>query len=253
MKNQHETNELFQCWYKHSFGNLYQTVYATRTDAQAEQEIDQLVRRLQLTNEQIIDVCCGNGRHLQILRKRGFNAVGVDLSACLLDSAIEREGIAERLIQGDIRQLPFKPLFDVCLNLFTSFGYFSDEENETAFKEMTRLLKPEGILVIDHINRAQLEKTLIGESEQCDNNRRICIKRWINGNRVEKQITIPIENASPQVFYESVRMYTPEELIGIAARNGLINIKFLGDYKGSPFDQASLRMIFIGFKGACHG
>lgn len=45
--------------------------------------------------------------------------------------------------------LDFKNKFDIVLLLFTSFGYFSDEENFRVLKNVYAALKPSGHFVLD--------------------------------------------------------------------------------------------------------
>lgn len=75
-----------------------------------EGEVDALTRRLDLRpGERILDVGCGNGRHLRALAARGLGGVGVDASAGLITAA-RQEAADTRLtgvsfLVGDARDL----------------------------------------------------------------------------------------------------------------------------------------------------
>lgn len=105
----------------------------------------------------VLDLCCGPGRHSVPLSSLG-RVVSFDLSRYLLSALRERSrGVGSyenvSLIEGDMRQLPFKSgFFDSAINLQTSFGYFSDDENELVLQEVSRTLKPNAVFVLETAN-----------------------------------------------------------------------------------------------------
>jgi len=59
-----------------------------------------------------------------------------------------------------MRHLPLRPdIFDGVINVWTSFGYFSEQENELVLNEILRVLRAEGIFVMDIINPEALIRT----------------------------------------------------------------------------------------------
>src|SRR3954452_83119 len=100
----------------------------------------------------LLDVPCGFGRHSVPLARAGYHVVGVDRSRALIEEA-RRRGGGERwpkLVHADYRELPLPDeSFDAALNLFSSLGYNGDEEDTRALREIRRVLRPEGRLVIE--------------------------------------------------------------------------------------------------------
>jgi SAM-dependent methyltransferase len=96
-------------------------------------------------------VPCGQGRHAHLLAEAGFKVDGLDYSEHLLKLARNRgEGPALRYVQGDMRKLPSRwtGRFSAVLNLFTSFGFFTDPADDArVIREFARVLASGGILL----------------------------------------------------------------------------------------------------------
>jgi SAM-dependent methyltransferase len=66
-------------------------------------------------------------------------------------------GLPVEYVEGDMRSLPWADgSFDPVISWFTSFGYFSDEENRRVLQEAYRVLRPGGRLLIENNNLAKL-------------------------------------------------------------------------------------------------
>lgn len=96
--------------------------------------------------ETLLDLGCGNGNLLTRLMRCGFALTGADLSEAMIERARQRlDGYAE-LIVADAGYLPFPAdAFDV-LVCNASFHHYPDPE--AALKEMHRVLRPGGTLLI---------------------------------------------------------------------------------------------------------
>jgi len=68
----------------------------------------------------ILDIGCGTGRHAIELAKRGYQVVGVDLSASMIQKAkqnAKKQQVQVTFEQHDARNLPFVSKFDIVLML----------------------------------------------------------------------------------------------------------------------------------------
>jgi len=92
----------------------------------------------------LLDVGCGTGHHLARYRQRGFEVVGVDGSAEMLELArAANPGVP--LQRADLQTLPFSDAtFDVVLSLEV-LRYLP--EPALALREMARVLRPGGVVV----------------------------------------------------------------------------------------------------------
>ncbi len=241
-------------WYVRSFGELYPLLYEHRDEASARAEVNSLFKVLGLSgDERILDLCCGAGRHMAAVKNLGFDVVGADLSVELLSLAQKKwPGLAGRLVRADMRRTPFAGgAFGVVLNIFTSFGYFEEDgQNECAFGEMARLVTPEGWLVVDHINRGALERSLVPESSEERDGLFIRQKRRIEKDRAVKETEVTDAEGKVSRFRESVRLFRPGDLIGLCARHGLDCDRIVGSFEGEAFGSGSPRMILLARKRA---
>lgn len=238
-------------WYETAFADLYPLIYPHRDDASAEAEVEALCSALKSGEwgARVLDVCCGSGRHTAAFARRGARVWGMDLSAHLLGQARERRELAGRVARGDIRAMPFAPIFDLVVNLFTSFGYFREEhENQRALAQMMRVLRPGGRLVLDHINRAFVERNLVESDTKTTGNCHIHQRRWMEDNRVCKTITVTDGQGHSIELKEDVRLYYPEELSSLLEARGAGEVVFWGDFSGEAFTPDSRRMIAVALR-----
>ena len=236
-------------WYKHWFGNEYLTAYAHRDHNEARALVNLIESQIPLRPQhQILDLCCGQGRHANLLASKGYRVVGLDLSRTLLEVA---KFSTDRLrypafVQADMRTLPFGSCFNLLLNLFTSFGYFdSDQENMGVIEQFYQVLKPGGWFVFDYFNAGYVVGNLVEHETEEVNGIRMGFERRITDKRVEKMITLK-KNGRCATFFESVKIYQPGEIREMMQGADLCVEKTFGDYDGSPFNVQSPRLIIIG-------
>lgn len=240
-------------WYREGFNALYPVVYGHRTVEAARPEAAFAAKHLKLgSNHRILDLACGNGRHMVHLVPVGGTVVGLDYSADLLSMAVKTVGTAAQLVRADMRSIPFPSCFDAVVNFFTSFGYFhSDDENKRVVHEVARVLKPSGRFLIDYLNTPFVEKTLVGESNRESSGYAINERRWIDQRtrRVNKATEVSRDGEVVGRWAESVRLYEEPQFRALLASGGLIVEHIFGDFTGAPLSDSLPRMIVVGHKG----
>ncbi len=241
-------------WYQRWFNEKYLIVYDHRDADEAEQEAQTISRVLDLReNDFILDLCCGSGRHDIPLVRMGYRVIGLDYSDHLIKIAQASRLPGNEFPQytrADARKIPFREgVFDIVLNLYTSFGYFSDEENNTFLLSISRLLKPDGRFYIDYFNPPYVLANLVKESMKEKDGTKIVEKRKYDSSnhRVEKTIIIE-QNRNSEVFHESVRLYNYSEMLCMLQDAGLHIEGVFGDVNGDPYRETSERMILYGSK-----
>jgi SAM-dependent methyltransferase len=110
----------------------------------------------------IVDLGCGDGRHLEALRAKGMSAIGVDL---VLDRCIEslKHGPT---VCADVHHLPFLDgSAGIAYSLFTSFGY-PGSHLELMLWEVRRMLRDDGSLLFQSAHPDQSRRLRVGLSAE---------------------------------------------------------------------------------------
>lgn len=241
-------------WYKDWFNSEnYLKVYSHRDESEAERLVNLIATKLILApNSSVLDMACGAGRHAIVFAKMGFNVNAVDLSERLISEAKKEalvNGVKINFVLSDI--LDYNPVkhFDLVVNLFTSIGYFeSDEENYAVVRKAYSLLKQGGYFVLDYFNKDFLLKNLIPTTVFSEDGIRIIQNRSVEGTRIVKKINIE-NKGSIEEFYESVRLYSKDEILRFISNSGFTVEKLYGDYFGNNYDgETSQRLIIFAKK-----
>jgi SAM-dependent methyltransferase len=234
--------EWFEAWFDEDYAQLY----AHRDEEEARVAMARALRVApELLGGPVLDLACGIGRHLEILRRANPMAFGIDLSRTLL--AMAPSGLRPWLLRGDMRQLPVKEgaLAGICL-WFTPFGYFSDEENRALMHDLGLRLRHGGVLIMDYLNADLVARTLVPEDTVMRGDVRAQSRRSIEGDRLVKRLVLTHrDTGETRDAMESVRLYQPRELQEMAVKAGLRLRHIMGTYSGETFHEDSPRWIGI--------
>ena len=239
-------------WFREWFNSKeYLNVYQHRNDDDAEKLLNLILKEIHLTKHSyILDAACGAGRHSIFLSSKGFNVIGFDLSKTLLMQAkkdASEKNIKLNLFCADIRKIYFKRKFDLVLNLFTSFGYFdNDEENFSFAENIIDSMTFGAVYVFDYLNKEFLLNNLVQESISDIGGRQITEKRSFKGDRIIKEIEIN-NRGNKNSFFESVHLYDAEFIIDQFEKIGFKTGQTFGDYEGNPFEKAVSPRLIIFF------
>jgi cyclopropane fatty-acyl-phospholipid synthase-like methyltransferase len=240
-------------WFEDWFDSpLYEKLYAYRNEEEAAKLADLIEKEIPKDNyPHLLDLGCGRGRHSLTLASRGYHVTGVDLSEEAIKTAKQKakaRGIENvRFLTGDMRD-PLDENFDAVVNLFTTFGYFlEDEENISVLTSVKQMLKPGGLFLIDYLNAELVKKTLVPEEDGHYDGFRFHIRRYIENEMVFKDIrfsggTLP----EPVEYRERVKLYGSEWFREQFENLGFTLMKTWGGYTGSDFDEgSSARLIMV--------
>lgn len=199
----------------------------------------------------VLDMPCGPGRHSAVLTELGHRVVGVDRTARYLDQARARTPDAT-FHQGDMRRFSQPESFDLAVNLFTSFGYFADPDDDRA--QLVRFhesLRPGGKLVMDLNGKETLAKVLQPTRAWELDDGTLLIERvevndgWTH-THTRWTLVKPDGTRSDQAFV--VRQYSAAVLRGLLLRVGFRGVRIYGGLDGRPYDHTAVRMIVVATK-----
>ncbi len=203
----------------------------------------------------VLDLACGHGRIALELARRGFRVTGLDLSPRSLRiarDAAEREGLDVEWVHADMREIPAGAEFDAIYNVFTSFGYFTEEEeNQRVLQGVARALRPRGSFLIDINNVLGLMPRYRDRFWDVAADGVIWLQEHevdVLGGRNHARWTFIRPDGSRVELVHSVRMYTPYELATMLERAGLAVEQAWGDFDGSDLTRVSRRAILLGRK-----
>jgi len=233
-------------WYRNWFGEEYLALYPHRDDEDARRAVALIAGQLPLQGTPVLDLACGPGRHATWLEHHGARVTGLDLSMVLLQRARAGNPPVRDLVRGDMRTLPFATTsFGLVVNLFTSFGYFNnDDEHLAVLQDVARVLRPGGSLVMDFLNADRVRDSLVASETVSLGGRRVDITRSVSPDTryVEKTMCLVDEDRS---FAERVRLFSADELADLLQEAGLVPTLRFGDYDGAPWGARSPRVILF--------
>lgn len=233
-------------WFEKWFNSpLYEKLYSHRNTDDAAKLAGIIEEVIPVrTHSDLLDLACGRGRHSILLAKKGYDVTGIDLSETAIRKArkrAQRKGINNvQFRTGDMRENP-GVIFDAIVSLFTSFGYFfEDEENVRVLKNVRGMLKRDGLFLMDYLNPSYVKKNLVIEEKKIIEGVRFNIKRAIEDNMVFKTISLTDpQTGKPIKHTERVKLYDLEWFHTHKAECGLEISAVFGNYHGDSFDSVN--------------
>ena len=202
----------------------------------------------------LLDCPCGQGRHAHLLAEAGYRVDGLDYSRELLAVARRRgTGPALRYTRGDMRKLPARwtARFHAVLNLFTSFGFFTEPADDArVIREFARVLVPGGILVWHGASRDGVaakfvardwwetrDGTLVAQERSFDPLSGVLTveSAWRRGARRVRRT-------------HRIRLYTATRIAELCADAGLIVEQAYADWTDRPLRRAAGEMLLVARK-----
>ena len=235
--------KLFNAFYIKTDGDVVENIENTRS------EVDFILSATDVTtHSQILDLCCGQGRHVLEMARRGFeNVSGLDRSRYLVRLAKKR-AVAENLVavfkEGDARnpRLPADS-FDCVTIMGNSFGYFANrQDDEKVLDAIAKVLRQSGKLVLDLADGEYLKSNYEPRSwEWIDGHHFVCRERSLaaDGERlISREVIVHDEMGVLADQFYAERLYTRESISNLLTATGFRNVRYHGQVEAlSDRDQ----------------
>jgi SAM-dependent methyltransferase len=243
-------------WYENDdfWETMAPKIFSKEHWERAPKEVDKIILLLEISPDSyILDLCCGPGRHSLELARRGFKVLGVDRTLKYLEKARKQaktEKLNVEFLQEDMRKFYKPKTFDIVINLYTSFGYFENQEDdEKVLNNIYLSLKSGGKLLLDLVGIATLAPIFTERSWEEENG--IIFLREskpIEGWSKIKNRWIMIKDNMRKEFTFIHRMYSGSEISKLLYKSGFKSVELVGDLKGNPYDHTARRLIAIAIK-----
>ncbi|HET7416409.1 MAG TPA: class I SAM-dependent methyltransferase [Solirubrobacterales bacterium] len=133
--------------YEHS-AHLYDLMYVRRDYTTTAEEIRALVEAELPGAEDLLDVGCGTGRHLEVL-SRWYRGEGLDINPAMLEQTHARCPQIP-LHENDMRTFDLDRSYDVVVCLFSAIGHVETAEAmRRSIERMAAHLRSPGLLVVE--------------------------------------------------------------------------------------------------------
>jgi SAM-dependent methyltransferase len=235
----------FASWFDSPY---YHILYKERNYREAQLFMDNLTHYLNLPEKaKVLDLACGKGRHSIYLNQLGFNVVGADLSENSILEAQKNSNETLHFQVHDMRET-FEDKFDAIFNLFTSFGYFeNDEDNLKTLKAIKESLTEYGFAVIDFMNVTNVLNTLVPEEVKTVDEIDFHIKRYLKDGHIYKEIDFE-DQGQKFHFTEKVKALTLKDFEEMMEEAGIFLLDIFGDYKLKKFHKTESERLIMIFK-----
>lgn len=233
----------FTSWFDTPY---YHILYKDRNDLEARIFMRNLVDFLKLPKgSKILDLACGKGRHSIFLNEMGYDVTGVDLSENSIAYARQFENAMLRFTEHCMCE-PLDEQFDAVFNLFTSLGYFENEEdNLRTIHSIKKEILPGGYGVIDFMNVKKVIRNLVPEEVKTVKGIHFNISRRVDNGYILKDIKFKDENENFS-YTEKVKALTLEGFDDYFRKAGINLLHTFGNYQLEAFNEnTSDRLILV--------
>jgi SAM-dependent methyltransferase len=222
--------------------------------AAAPAEVEKIVKLLSIEERAtVLDLACGPGRHSLEFARRGCAVTGVDRTATFIEQAraeAAQRGLNVTFVLDDMRDVRAPDSFDVIVNLFGSFGYFENaDDDRQVVRNMHASLRAGGRFLIETAGKeivaghfrerewSEVGDLLILSEKKASQHWRRIETRWI-----------VIQGAQRFEHRVSVRSYSAVELSSLLLECGFGDVRVYGSLDGTEYDQAAQRLVVVGQK-----
>ena len=239
--------EWFADWFDTSY---YHILYQNRNDEEARRFIHNLIAYLDLPKgAKVLDLACGKGRHSITLQELGYDVLGVDLSPNSIETAKKNALGSLSFEVHDMRKRIQGRTFSTIFNLFTSFGYFDDEEDNLAvLTSANQMLGANGLLLIDFMNvKKVIEEMKPSETKTLDSID-FEISKYCDKQHIYKEIKFK-DSGRDYHYTERVQVLPLSKFEELLRQADFKILRTFGDFNLSAFDEnTSDRLIILAQK-----
>ena len=231
--------------------DLYLFMFSEKRFAEATEQVPKLLNLVKPGCENVLDLGCGAGRFSIPLAKAALRVTGVDSTGYLLQKArafAKKGKVSVEWVQEDMREFVRPEAFDLAVNLFTSFGYFENREDDVlVVANVYRSLRRGGTFVIDLMGKEVLARMaqpavldILPDGSKLVQQPRVC-DGW---TRIRHEWTL-IQDGAARTYQFQTNIYSGQELKELLLRAGFAEVKLYGSLEGEEYGLGAKRLIAV--------
>jgi len=226
-----------------TYSSSWNEIFLKNKDqTETQKEVDLLVEVFPREQfPKVIDLCCGLGRHAISLAKEGYDVTAIDKNPEIIKQAEEMANSQEaqvNFICDDVMNVsPELGEFDLCIIMWQSFGYFSDEQNLELLKKINSILRPGGSLFLDVYN-SQFMENQVGEKSFDVGGLEVTQTTTLEGGRIK--INLSYSNGEKDQF--DWQIFSPDELDEFTNEAGFQSVRTFEGFQDSTIEGVKPRM-----------
>ena len=221
-----------------NFAEVYDTFMDNVPYEQWAAYIKETLKEDGIADGLVLELGCGTGSMTERLAEAGYDMIGVDNSADMLEIALDKREKSGQDI----------------LYLLQDMREFEDEDLLQVFRLVNNYLDPEGLFLFDFNTRYKYE-TVLGEQVIAED-REDCSFIWDNYYDQEEQIneyelTLFVKCRQEEDLYRKYqevhfqRAYTLEEIKTLIEKSGLTFLNAYDDYTRETATEESERIVVV--------
>lgn len=237
---------------------LFRKYGAQKDDTRQENRA--VMDNLRQERNTVLDLGCGTGTLTELLARRGYDMIGVDLSEEMLRIAVdkrEKSGLDILYLCQDMRELELYGTVGAAVSVCDSVNYLLEEDDVVqTFRLVNNYLYPEGLFIFD-FNTIYKYAEIIGDTTIAEN-REECSFIWENTyyeeeriNEYDLTIFVREEGDRYRRFQEThlQRGYSLKEMRGMVEEAGLLFVDAIDADTHREVTQESERIYIVARKG----
>lgn len=217
---------------------------------------EEIIEKYKIAPNQIIDLGCGTGNIAIPLSLRGYNMIGIDLSADMLSIAYDKmisHHVSFPLIQQDMKELQIPDQTEMIISFCDSLNYLAGaEELKQTFIQVNKQLISGGYFIFDMHSPYKITK-IFNQQSFAWNDEEISVIWLTDIDKeqliVEHDLTFFVETTEDcfEKFQEihKQQTYTIETVEKVLNETGFELIATYGDYQLQPVQETSERIFYI--------
>ena len=242
----------------HELAEYYFALENNHRDIQ--QDISFIINLLGLKKDpSLLDLGCGTGEHLDLLRRAGFRCTGIDISDNMLSIARERFPLGIEFTSMNMTDIDYDNEFDMVISLFGSFNYLThDTHIESLLVKTRKALKPGGLGVFEiwntppliKIKKKDIDLVSVTNYMGAEIKRERGFKLWNNMDKtvveVNYRYTITGEQETKTMRDRHImRTFTTDEIRTFLIKAGFAVKKIFSNFLSEQYDENSNRMVIV--------